>query len=233
MIRTDLIFSASAFSLRLRPRGNVTETRLLCTPQFVDPAERECIRNLLRRQDGDFLFYDAGANIGAYTYWVLAGAGERARVTAFEANPAIAARLRENLARNGFDHVRVHEVALTTKPGRLRFHVDPDNLGESGILSGEENGGDGEEGVLEVPGEPLAPYLESEVRAPDLLKIDIEGAEAEVLAAAFVATAREKRPLRILAEFKQDDAHRHLHAILKQAGYSLEQDFGLNRMYRR
>ena len=202
-----------------------------CTPQFVDPAERQCIRNLLSRQDGPFLFLDAGANIGAYTYWVLACARERARITAFEANPAIAARLRANLARNGFDHIRVHEVALTTKPGRLRFHVDPGNLGESGILSGEGTHAAAAEGVLEVPGEPLAPYLEQQERAPDLLKIDIEGAEAEVLAAAFAATAREKFPRRILTEFKQDDAHRPLHALLAEAGYSLEQDFGLNRLY--
>jgi hypothetical protein len=47
--------------MRLYPYNNVCEKRILFTPQYFDPAERDLLRARMRP---DFAFIDVGANIG-------------------------------------------------------------------------------------------------------------------------------------------------------------------------
>jgi len=109
---------------------------------------------------------DGGANIGlACIYWKQRW--PQAQVTAFEADPSIASVLRANLSAAGIVDVEVVESALSDKEGTLRFQRDG---GDAGRLS---EGGD-----LEVSAVRLRPYLRQPV---DLLKLDIEGAETDVL----------------------------------------------------
>ena len=58
--------------MRLYPDGNVCEKRVLFTPQYFDPLERELLAGRLRE---GFRFIDIGANIGAYSLFLAAKAG--------------------------------------------------------------------------------------------------------------------------------------------------------------
>ena len=72
--------------MRLLPYNNVCEKRVLFTPQFFDPLERQILEARIR--DG-FVFVDIGANIGAYSLFVAMHAGASARILAVEPQPDI------------------------------------------------------------------------------------------------------------------------------------------------
>ncbi|MFI5310335.1 MAG: FkbM family methyltransferase [Gemmatimonadales bacterium] len=110
---------------------------------------------------------DGGANMGMFTLATLRE-HPHARITAFEPDPALLAVLRTNLERNGAGHVTLVNAALGAEDGEMGFTPD----GQAG-------------GMLVAAGAPmrvrverLSRYLDQEV---DFLKLNIEGAELEVL----------------------------------------------------
>lgn len=112
---------------------------------------------------------DCGANVGLASLFVKS-CYPRARVVAFEADPAIAAVCRRNLARNGAPDVEVIDAAAWTHDGRVGFHVEG---GDAGAIVHAVSS------ATDVRAVRLRDWIE---RAPiDLLKLDIEGAEAAVL----------------------------------------------------
>jgi len=109
---------------------------------------------------------DCGANIGLSCIY-FRRRFPRARLTAFEPDPAIATALRANLAAFGLDDVELVQAAAWTSAGTAAFARD-------GTLGGR----------LADAGEPVATVrLRDWLAEPvDLLKLDVEGAETTVLA---------------------------------------------------
>ena len=108
---------------------------------------------------------DCGANIGLSTiYFKQRHPG--ARVRSFEPDPDFAGILKKNVESWGLENVTVMESAVWSSEGTLRFQQDQ---GLGGHLA---------DGGIEVRTERLKDYLSEPV---DFLKIDIEGAELEVL----------------------------------------------------
>lgn len=205
---------AEGFRLRVHVTDNVSERKYLFMPQFVDPAERGyMVRHLT--QDGVFL--DIGANAGIYTLTAArnyAQAGGHGYVLAVEANPIMQARLRYNIAINGFDpQVRLAPIALSDQTGEVEFSIAEGNLGESGLIS---TGGN----KLKVPCKTLIDLLHDEgIAHLDGMKIDVEGAEDVILIPFFKQTSPSLFPRFIIIE---DSAHRwrsDLLGVLSNAGY--------------
>jgi FkbM family methyltransferase len=131
-------------------------------------------------------FVDVGANIGYYTLLAARAVGATGAVYAFEPNAPVRARLEENLRLNGLlggdrdrIHVRPHAVARVS--GEIQFYRSTvsDNSGLSSILPGAGRADDAEV----VPCVSLDDFAAA---LPDgkpihLMKIDVEGAEMEVL----------------------------------------------------
>ncbi len=109
---------------------------------------------------------DGGANIGIFSLATKRDHPD-ARIIAFEPDPAIRALLEENLRRNGAADVTVIAAALGGAEGTLRFAPD-----------GKAGGSLSDAGAVDVQVARLSPYLESRV---DFLKLNIEGAELDVL----------------------------------------------------
>lgn len=119
----------------------------------------------------DGVLWDIGANIGSWT----ATLGQRARhVVAVEPAPANVSLLRQTCQTNAVD-VTVCPVALAETTGVARF--EPDARDEGGAGRGHLD----ESGSLCLPTR-RGDDLRETVPAPDLVKIDVEGAEARVLA---------------------------------------------------
>ncbi|MBM4376331.1 MAG: FkbM family methyltransferase [Deltaproteobacteria bacterium] len=126
------------------------------------------------------LFVDVGANAGSYTLLACAGAG--AAGISIEPIPATFARLRKNVALNRLEgRVECHPIGLAGAPGVLRFVADCDTVNHA-LAPGEEAGE-----TLEIPVETLDNVMAS--RDARVLKIDVEGLEAEVLAGAMKTLA--------------------------------------------
>jgi FkbM family methyltransferase len=115
---------------------------------------------------------DGGANIGLATlYWKRNFPS--AQITAFEPDPEIFDVLKKNLKERGYDNVELIQKGLWSETTTLQFEPDGADGGQVKDEAPEE-GGD----VQKIPVTRLKPYLNDRI---DLLKLDIEGAETEVL----------------------------------------------------
>ncbi|MBN1439739.1 MAG: FkbM family methyltransferase [Anaerolineales bacterium] len=112
--------------------------------------------------------FDLGANVGYYTLIASLRAGEQGRVFAFEPLPRNLEFLRRHLALNQAGNVTVVGAAVSDRGGTVRFAED----------ASTSRGRIGPEGGFEVCAVALDEWIESgRLPVPDLLKIDIEGAE--------------------------------------------------------
>jgi FkbM family methyltransferase len=142
----------------------------LC-PQWKDIFIQRSLAFRSSRSDPRIL--DCGANIGLATLFFKAEY-PAARITAFEADPAIAALLGDNLRANGAGDVAIVPAAVWTAAGTLAFHADGADGGT--IVSGVP---ERTSRLIEVAAIRLRDVIAAE--PIDLLKLDIEGAETPVL----------------------------------------------------
>lgn len=114
---------------------------------------------------------DVGAHVGQYT---LLAAKRAAHVVAFEPSAATRARLERNVRDSGLDNVEVHPYAVGDSDGDVQIGAaEPGNSGTAAIVGS---------GGTAVPMRTLDSVLGD--RVVDVLKIDVEGGEAGVLAGA-------------------------------------------------
>ena len=164
------------------------------------------------------LILDIGANCGAYTLPLAASCAPGSRIVAFEPNPRLANRLRQNIQLNRLQaSVEVEEVALGAKRHEGSLNLDPDNLGRSSfhdVLSGSS---------ISVPVYPLLDFLPQSIKQYEifLIKIDIEGSEDEVLVPFLSTAPGELLPDAILMEITHRNLWRaDLPRHLDERGYS-------------
>jgi FkbM family methyltransferase len=157
---------------------------------------------------------DVGAHVGYYTLLASMLAGESGSVWAFEPEPTNAAFLREHMSLNHCRNVHVEELAVSNSSGHARFH-----LGKGSGTGRLDSTGD-----VEVRTIKLADFCEARGIRPTALKIDVEGAEAEVLAGAR-DLIRETRPV-IFLSTHGPALHRQCTSWLREDGYTLHPILG-------
>lgn len=170
---------------------------------------------------------DVGANSGMITL-ALAQACPQLRIFAFEPDPVIAARFSTNLRLNDTLSPRITlvENAAADVDGRLFFRSAADSLNpETGHLVPTSD-----KGSQSVPSIRLDTYFMRAALKPDVVKIDIEGAELDALR-GMERLFSETPPQHILIEvhaFYQDRGNRtafnlSVQEVLVNAGYALKQ----------
>ena len=160
-------------------------------------------------------FYDLGANIGFFSLMAARLVGQQGRVISFEADPEIAARLRENLARNQFTQAHVEQKAVWSEPAAVPFErVDPNTSPDRGLGHVSTNGST--PGTITVEAVSLDQYTASHP-PPDFLKCDVEGAEVAVFRGA-ARLLSIKRPI-VLVEMHNPENQRALLDQFTTQGY--------------
>ncbi|MDR7523650.1 MAG: FkbM family methyltransferase [Armatimonadota bacterium] len=146
-----------------------------------EPWVQEAMSRYVR--PGDWA-WDVGAFIGYHSLflWRLG-----ANVVAFEPDPINFERLLTNLRANGAHNVRAFRLAAGRTEGHARFQ----RLAEHPSQTRLEHDGRGDCAVV-----PLDNLLAS-YPAPRLVKVDVEGSEADVLAGASILL-RQCRPVWIV-----------------------------------
>lgn len=149
---------------------------------YVDaPALVSCFDVAVVKRWNDFLsqrenpiILDCGANIGV-TVLHYKRLYPKARIVAFEPDKEICDVLRKNLVTNGAEDVEVVEAAVWTAAGRHAFLPEGADGSRLVAQSAESEGSHG----YNVQTVRLADYLKDE--PVDFIKLDIEGAESNVL----------------------------------------------------
>lgn len=199
---------AAGIWLRLNPRTGLDTLRGAGEPEVQD-ALRDHVR-------AGMTFYDLGANIGFFSLLGARLVGEQGLVIAFEADPEIAARLREHVERNRCRTVTVEEKAVWSEASKVFFErVDPATSPDRGLghvaLAGSAN-------TIEIDAVSIDEYSRTRGTPPDFVKCDVEGAEVEVFRGA-QRTLAEKRP-GILCEIHSQENRGALLAQFARLGYA-------------
>ncbi len=219
---------------RLRPFDNLSEKRVLLTPNLWDQKERAYLAQAIA--DGTtgkpFTFVDVGANAGLYSLSVRAAAaraGRSVRLVAVEPEPDTRARLAFNLEASGAGDATILPWAITKDPGPVDLFTNPHNRGETSLTD------QGLGAKLTVDGHPLGDALDVAApdRAVDALKIDIEGAEGPAFEGLFETHPEDRWPRLILMESKADEQNQPVLRRCLDAGYRVDLDTRLNVVLRR
>lgn len=217
-------------SLLVRPSRDIG--RSIFTTGIFDLAVSEAIARLVP-VGGTMI--DAGANVGYMSVLAAAVAGPHGRVLAFEPHPELAGILQQNVdaceGRDARAPVTVHAAALGSRNGTASLWV-PDAFGDNdGIAHVADNSqpepraaatggarpsaGTGQ--AIDVPVTTVDEVLGN--HGADVLKIDVEGFEAQVLAGAQRCLDAHR-----IRHIVFEDHHAARSAVvdrLRQAGYSI------------
>ena len=203
--------------LRLMPRGNLSESRWLFMPQFIDRTEREFMRANLP-EDGTFV--DIGANAGLYSAWAasacLHGTGT---VLAVEPDPELQRRITFNRDLNQLDNLDIAPCALGDTDGNATLQVGNKNRGEN-HLANSATDGDASANEVSVPIRTLTGLLtERNIDRIDGLKIDIEGHEHTVIRHFFDNAPESLWPRFLVFETCTEAQAESMQALAEEKGY--------------
>lgn len=121
------------------------------------------------------VIYDIGANVGFYSLLAAELTGEKGQVYAFEPLPRNIEFLKQHVQINRFENIKIFEAAISDHEGEAFF-----DLGASTAM-----GHLSQVGELKVKLASLDEMLATgEILPPDFMKIDVEGAEFEVIQGA-------------------------------------------------
>ncbi len=155
--------------------------------------------------------FDIGANVGIYTLLFSDRVGPAGRVVAFEPAPRNVAYLGKHLALNGASNVEIVDAAVSDAVGRSSFDDTADSC--AGRLEST--------GALLVRTTTIDHFVQGSGLHPSLIKIDVEGAEGDVLHGA-LKTLNELRPTILLATHSHA-IKRTCTAILAACHYDIQQ----------
>jgi len=149
---------------------------------YLGSSEPESAAFITRFLKPGMIFFDVGAHIGEYSLLAASCVGYGGQVHAFEAQPTTAELLRQNCAANRARNVVVNSCAVSDHEGHLDFDIHAEPTMSS--IATSERGNRGTVTRIRVRSTTLDEYCGEKALWPDLVKIDVEGAERLVLEGA-------------------------------------------------
>lgn len=140
--------------------------------------ERPIVRLLNRLMRQGDVFFDVGANLGFYSFYVSPMCGKSGSVHAFEANPLLIPHLSRSIELNKVrSNIHLNPVAVGSQSNKQLPLYDPERIGCSSL---HVHGWLDPASVVMVPVITLDDYVrERRIDRIGVMKIDIEGAELE------------------------------------------------------
>lgn len=177
---------------------------------WIGTYERETQDAFVRHVKAGDAVYDIGANAGFFTLVASRLAGANGAVYAFEPMPRNLAFLAKHVALNDANNVTVIDAAVSSQAGYARFAT-----AQSPAMGSLDASGD-----LQVRTVAIDELVEAgTVRPPQFMKIDVEGAEYDVLSGA-AATLRRWHPVLLLSNHGSA-RHEQCCAYLEKLGYRI------------
>lgn len=164
----------------------------------IDPMLTQVVRQFV--QPGDVV-WDVGGNLGFFAFPAAVKAGLKGRVIVFEPDLFLAHILRKTADANPDLNVDVLALAASDRQGIAKFNI-AERARSTNFLadaSGSTQTGGVRRAIL-VPTVPLDSLL-GQIPSPDLIKIDVEGAENLVFE-GMKRVLQEARPIILCEVFK-------------------------------
>jgi FkbM family methyltransferase len=139
--------------------------------------ERLPLKTILQDIENGEVFYDIGANIGIYSSFIASHV-PRTKILAFEPHSDNVRRLSNNLGLNG-NQWSCYQVLLGNKEEMVPFRIVSEKPGESRHSISSTNSG-----VFTMKRQVDTLVQEENLEPPEIIKIDVEGAELQVLKGA-------------------------------------------------
>jgi FkbM family methyltransferase len=157
---------------------------------WTEPESVHIISTLVKQ---GAVFFDVGAHVGQFTLIASQLVGRGGQVHSFEPDPLSFRWLCDNLRKNKLANVFPNNVAVADKTGyRDFFLAKPENIGSNSLAPPRESLGQ----VLRVSTTSIAEYCSAKrIRQIDFMKIDVEGAETDVLKGGSDFFGREEKPI--------------------------------------
>lgn len=179
-----------------------------------EPVIQKAFETFLKPGD---IIYDGGASVGYWSVLTARLVGPSGRVVSFEPLLANVERIVYNARLNGMSNVEVRREALGAADGTATFLVSADagwgRLGEHGSSLAQK--------VSEIDASVRSIdslVAAGEIPAPNVVKLDVEGAEVAVLRGA-ATTLRAARPVLLI---ELHDTGKEVAQILAQLDYATE-----------
>jgi FkbM family methyltransferase len=179
----------------------------------TDKAE---IRYLLDKIKNGSVVMDVGAHKGGYTYWMVKAAGRKGKVIAFEPQQKGYDLLRQLFSNH---NTVIEHLALSDHEGTTTLYIQPQSFDvsfEASLYNKYENFT-----AEKIETTTIDNYCKLHQLQPSFIKIDVEGAEREVINGAATVLKQSRPTLLIEAEQRHsgEQALIRLFKHLEDAGY--------------
>ena len=139
-------------------------------------------------------FVDIGANFGLYSIY-LGKKYSNSLIHAFEPNKEASFLLKKNKIYNKLDNIKIHETALSYKTGFTSFQNSNNESTYNYIQQNINNK------INKIKVKTLDNFLKENKTSIDIVKIDVEGAEYQVLLGALkMLNNKKNKPKLIMVE---------------------------------
>lgn len=194
---------------------------------IVMTKHEEEIIGIFRPKEGDIVV-DIGAHMGRYTIPSAKSVGVSGKVIAVEAHPYNFGILQHNLKLNKLTNVSALNSAVYSKKTNLKLYLPDEDLGYTmhhsvmtNYLSTKYNN-EIERKFVEVEADTLDNLLKSSgITTVNWIKIDVEGAEYEVLKGAREILST-KKPISILVEVHGKETYGPTIELLRSNNFNIE-----------
>lgn len=143
---------------------------------FIEIFHDEIYEQIFNVENGEMVI-DVGAHVGLFTVKARKAVGEDGLVVAIEPEPKNAALLSENVEKHGFKNVVVVKKAAGNYKGKVKLYLSPGSRGHSLLPIRPSSINVGMDTLDNIA-------AELGLTRVDFIKIDVEGAELDVLEGA-------------------------------------------------
>ncbi len=161
--------------------------------------------------------YDIGANLG-YHALVMASAGENGHVYAFEPIPQVCGILQKNIDINHKKNITIVSKVVARTPGKIQLGLDT-SIDQAAVRFITKDESHRMLKNIECDAITLDGFVADGNKPPSLIKIDVEGAEVDVLQGG-LGVLMQYQPLVFCETHGQAEA-RGVYDILHRCGYEL------------
>ena len=189
---------------------------------FMGTHEWDTQKMLLKLLTKGATAYNIGAHIGFYAVGLSQLVGPAGKVIAFEPNPEVYQRLRENISINKLLNVTAYECAVGDFDGMANFSISlSDTQGRFSHLPYVKDGP-----VIQTPCKRIDTFIKEGGPVPNFMVIDVEHAEGSVFR-GMMDTLNHHKPI-VLVELHGAEAINESWDIFNMCDYKLARISDLN-----